>query len=92
MMTLNLDITQYIPKSKRVPNAQFEIKKLIESEMLPLINSSVKPPYKPITALQYRIRMNDAGFTSVESQYELLALMKQAKSPGACWGAKTKAK
>lgn len=92
MQSLTLDITQYIPKSKRVPDPIFEQKRLIESEMLPLINSSVKPPYKPITALQYRIRMNDAGLTSVESQYQLLAEMKQAKSPGACWGANTKKK
>ena len=64
----------------------------IRDEFLTLINSQVKKPYKPLTEMQFKIRMNDAGFVTVESWYQLLGELKQAKSPGACFGYKTKLK
>ena len=92
MQGLTLDITQYTPKSKRKPDAQFEQRRLIEAEMLPLINSNVKPPYKHVQPVLFRIKMVNAGYNTVESWYQLLAELKQAKSPGACWGFKMKVK
>jgi hypothetical protein len=92
MMTLQLDITQYTSKSKRVPDREYEEKKLLIPEFLQLINRDIKQPYKPLTEMQLKIRMWDAGYTTAQSWYELLAEMKQAKSPGACWGANTKRK
>lgn len=92
MQQLTFDITTLTPKTTRKPDAVFEQKRLMIPEFLTLINSQVKAPYKPITEMQFKIRMNDAGYVTVESWYELLAEMKQAKSPGACFGYKTKKK
>jgi hypothetical protein len=92
MQGLTLDISQYETKSKRKPCPLYEQKKLLIPEFLTLINSQVKKPYKPLTEMQFKIRMNDAGFVTVESWYQLLGELKQAKSPGACFGYKTKLK
>ena len=92
MMQLTFNLPTLTPKTTRKPDPVFEQKRLMIPEFLTLINSQVKAPYKPITEMQLKIRMNDAGYVTVESWYELLAEMKQAKSPGACFGYKTKKK
>ena len=92
MQTLALDISQYETKSKRKPDRTFEEKKLMIPEFLTLINSQVKKPYKPITEMQFKIRMNDAGYVTVDSWFTLLAELKQSSKPGALWGFKMKLK
>lgn len=92
MMSPTLDMSRFEMKSKRKPDAVYEQKRLMLPEFLTLINSQVKKPYKPITEMQFKIRMNNAGYVTVESWYQLLGEMKQAKSPGACFGFKTKLK
>lgn len=87
-----LEFTLPVITSKRVADPEFEKKKLLIPEFLNLINKDVKPPYKPLTEMQLKCRMVDAGYKTAQSWYELLADMKQAKSPGACWGSKTKRK
>ena len=92
MMQITFDLTQFETKSKRKPCAVYEQKKLLIPEFLTLINSQVKKPYSPITEMQFKIRMNDAGYVTVESWYELLAIIKQSKNPGATFGYRTKVK
>ena len=90
MMQLTFDLAQFEQKSKRKPEPTYEQKKLLIPEFLTLINSQVKKPYKPITEMQFKIRMNDAGYVTVESWYTLLAELKQSSKPGALWGFKMK--
>lgn len=92
MQTLTFNLTTLTPKTTRKPDPIFEQKRLLIPEFLTLINSQVKAPYKPITEMRFKIRMNDAGYVSVESWYELLAIIKQSKNPGATWGYKMKGK
>lgn len=80
MMQLTFDLPTLTPKTTRKPDRIYEEKKLMIPEFLTLINSQVKAPYKPITEMRFKIRMNDAGYVSVESWYELLAIIKQSKT------------
>jgi hypothetical protein len=92
MMQMTFNLTTLEPKSKRKPCAVYEQKRLLIPEFLTLINSQVKKPYSPITEMQFKIRMNDAGYVTVESWYTLLAELKQSSKPGALWGFKVKLK
>lgn len=90
-----LDFAGYaelVAKPSRKVDPLFEQKRLIESEMLQLINATVKAPYKPLQPVLFRIKMVDAGYKTVESWYQLLSEMKQSKNPGATFGWKVKIK
>ncbi len=78
--------------SKRTPDPEFEQKKLLITEFINLINKDVKPPYKPLTEMQLKCRMMDAGYRTAQSWYDLLALLKQSSKPGALWGYEMKKK
>lgn len=87
-----LEFTLPVVTSKRAPDRDYEEKKLLIPEFLNLINRDVKKPYKPLTEMQLKCRMMDAGYRSAQSWYELLALMKQSSKPGALWGYEMKKK
>jgi len=75
-------------KSTRTPDPEFEQKRLLEPEFLAIINTKERQ----WSAVGFRGRMWDSGHKTSSSWYQLLSEMKQSKSPGACWGAKTKGK
>jgi hypothetical protein len=92
MMSPTLDMSRFEMKSKRKPDAVYEQKRLMLPEFLTLINSQVKKPYKPLTEMQLKCRMMDAGYRTAQSWYDLLALLKQSSKPGALWGYEMKKK
>lgn len=93
MNTLDFTKLSFIEKSSnRNICSDYEEKKLLIPQFLHLINKDVKPPYKPLTEMQLKCRMMDAGYRSAQSWYELLALMKQSSKPGALWGYEMKKK
>ncbi len=88
MQQLTFDLTTLTPKTTRKPDPEFERKRLVEREMLPIINSGSHK----WSSIGFRGRMWDAGYRTAENWEGLLSEMKQSKNPGATWGYKMKRK